>query len=118
MGRPLKKRSPRTQFYLAMATVVLILLAIVVLAGCERFSKPDPAPKVIESHQPVLVRPEPPPEIVQRYQPFALPDWVSPDHPDASSCLKREGEDQIRRNMIEEQELRQKSRIYATGGLL
>lgn len=115
MAQVLKPRRSRVFFYVQVVVVFGLVLALVVLSGCA-WIKPNP--DVVNTTTPVLVRPEPPADLIQRYQPDDIPDWVAPDDPSASSCLTQEGEDQQRKNMQNEQRLRKRSRIYASGGLI
>ena len=108
-------------FRLAVVAIVIIGLSLVSgLVGCAGMPYPfdKPPPKQVESQQPIPVMPEAPATIRQRYQPREIPEWVAPDHPDASSCLKAEGEDQQRQNMLEEQRIRQRARQWANGGVI
>lgn len=116
MTQKLKKVDHHVSFVFKVVVAFGVLLALILLAGCSVFNrKPSEAPKVVESHQPVLVQPEAPVIVIQRYQPDSIPEYVAPDDPRASSCLTQEGEDQQRRNMQQEQRIRKTARTWAGG---
>lgn len=111
-----KPRKPYAHFYIKVVIALGILTAIALLSSCALFNKdPEPAPGIVETTRAIPVRPEAPADLTRRYQPHAIPEWVAPSDPSASSCLTQEGEDQQRKNMQDEQRLRKRSRVYASG---
>lgn len=76
---------------------VLALGAILALAGCS--ADTARSVRVVETVRveiPVAVRREPPAELLEPYRPGALPGFVSPSDPAASSALTPEGERRLR----------------------
>lgn len=93
-----------------MAFRYLFVALIVLLAGCA--TKPARAftCEAVKVDVPVKVRVTPPAELLTPYQPEQLPEFVRPDHPDATSGLTAEGEKALKRILFE-QRLREKAWI-------
>lgn len=66
----------------------LLLAVVLLLAGCVC----RPRVEIQRVEVPVYVEREPPLELDEPYEPEALPVFVSPDDPAASSALTPEGE--------------------------
>lgn len=64
------------------------LLALSILSGCE----PTVIERPVQVNVPVPVRVLPPAELTNPPAPTALPQWVAPSNPAATSCLTAEGE--------------------------
>ena len=104
----------RTHGWLFVA-VAIALVAVWLVSGCTAWRLPA---KTVEVSTPVFVTPPAPEIVIRRYQPAVIPEWVAPTDPAASSCLKAGGEDEIRRNSIEEQKIRKAARMWAGEGEL
>lgn len=85
---------------LLMAVVVLVLAVVLAsLMGCAR-----PHRTVVETQEvliPVPVMPSPPAALATPYRPQAVPRWLAPEHPAATSALDPEGERALRRLLID-----------------
>jgi hypothetical protein len=85
-----------------------VLTLVLLLSGCA-------APRVVVETQEVMVpvpyRVTPPPELVEPYRPKGLPEFVSKDHEEASSCLTPMGEQKLREVIIE---LRLRDELWRT----
>jgi hypothetical protein len=74
-----------------------VLLLILLLAGCgSAETRPARVVETVEVKVPVPVRAEPPGELMAPYVPEALPTWISPADPEATSALSREGEQRLK----------------------
>jgi hypothetical protein len=85
-----------------------ILIAILFLSGC---SVPRVFVETQEVKVPVPYRVTPPPELVAPYHPRSLPEFVSKEHEEASSCLTPLGEQRLREVIID---LRLRDELWRT----
>jgi len=94
-----------------MGRVALLLVVVLSLSGCAR---PEPIVRyrAVEVKVPVQVRPEPP-EVLRSLPLLEVPSFISPSDPAASSALSREGEQQLKRLLLQ---LRNRERAWRAWG--
>ena len=82
-----------------MVRTSVLALALIAVAGCHH-KPPAVAPveilRTVEVKVPVPFKVAAPPELLAPYAPAALPVWVQPSDPKASSALTVDGERDLR----------------------